>query len=55
MNQFNATIISLVIASLFQIFSFHNLPCNKHHAAFMQMVKEILEFFWDIIRGINTG
>ena len=29
MNQFNTTIISLVIASLFQIFSFHNLSCNK--------------------------
>ena len=34
MNQFNTTIISLVIASLFQIFSFHNLTCNKRYAAF---------------------
>ena len=29
MNEFNATIISLVIATLSQIFSFHNLTCNK--------------------------
>ena len=34
MNQFNTTIISLVIAPLFQIFSFHNLTCNKRYAAF---------------------
>ena len=34
MNQFNATISSLVIASLFQIFSFHNLAGNKRYAAF---------------------
>ena len=34
MNQFNTTIISLVIASLFQIFSFHNLTCNKRYATF---------------------
>ena len=34
MNQVNATIISLVIAYLFQMFSFHNLSCNKHYAAF---------------------
>ena len=34
MNQFNRTIISLVIASLFQIFSFKNLTCNKRYAAF---------------------
>ena len=31
MNQFNTIIISLVIASLFQIFSFHNLICNKRY------------------------
>ena len=34
MNQFNTTIISLVIASLFQIFSFHDLKCNKRYVAF---------------------
>ena len=34
MNQFNITIISLVIAYLFQIFGFHNLTCNKRYAAF---------------------
>ena len=33
-EQFNTTIISLVIASLFQAFSFHNLTCNKRYAAF---------------------
>ena len=31
MNQFNTIIISLVIASLFQISSFHNLTCNKRY------------------------
>ena len=35
MNQFNTTIISLVIAYLFQIFSFQNLTCKKHYTAFM--------------------
>ena len=30
----NATILSVVIASSFQIFSFHNLTCNKRYAAF---------------------
>ena len=54
MNQFNTTFISLVIASLFQIFSFHNLTCKKRYAAFKEIVKQILENFWDIIRGINT-
>ena len=44
-EQFNTTIISLVIASLFQAFSFHNLTCNKRYAAFTWMVKEILEIF----------
>ena len=34
MNHFNTTIIFLVIASLFQIFSFQNLACNKRYAAF---------------------
>ena len=34
MNQFNTTIISLVIESLFQIFIFHNLTCNKRYDAF---------------------
>ena len=33
-EQFNTTFISLVIASLFQAFSFHNLTCNKRYAAF---------------------
>ena len=36
-------------------FHFQNLPCNKHYVKFTQMVKEILEIFWDIIRGINMG
>ena len=54
MNQFNTTIISLVIASLFQIFSFKNLTCNKRYAAFTEMVKNISENFRGIIRGINT-
>ena len=31
MNQFNTIIISLVIASLFQISSFHNLTSNKRY------------------------
>ena len=31
MNQINTSIISLVIASLFQNFSFHNLTCNKRY------------------------
>ena len=53
MNQFSITTISLVIASLFQIFSFHNLTCNKRYAWFTQILNEILEKFWDIIRGIN--
>ena len=53
MNQFNTTIISLVIAPLFQIFSFHNLTCNKRYAAFTQTVKENSENFWDITRGTN--
>ena len=44
MNQFK-TIISLVIASLFQIFSFHNLTCNKGYAAFTYMVKKIQKIF----------
>ena len=39
MNQFNTTIISLVIASLFQIFSFHDLTCNKRCTAFTYMLK----------------
>ena len=34
MNQFNATIIFLAIASLFQIFSFHSSTCNKRYTAF---------------------
>ena len=34
MSQFNTTIISLVIASLFQIFSFYSLTCHKRYAAF---------------------
>ena len=34
MNQLNAIIISLVIASLFQVFSFRSLTCNKRYAAF---------------------
>ena len=34
MNQLNTAIISLVITSLFQIFSFHNLTCNKRYAVF---------------------
>ena len=46
-NQFNTTVISLVITSLFQIFSFHNLTCNKSYAAAKWMVKEISEKFWD--------
>ena len=54
MNQFNTTFISLVIASLFQIFSFDNLTCKKLYAAFTKIVKQILENFWDIIRGIDT-
>ena len=45
MNQFKKTIISLVTASLFRIFSFHNLTCDKGYAAFTQMVKEISEDF----------
>ena len=44
-NQFNATIIFLVTASSFQIFSFHNLAGNKRYAAFTQMVEEISENF----------
>ena len=31
MNQFNTIIISFVIASLFQIFSFLNLTYNKRY------------------------
>ena len=54
MNQFNTTIILLVIASLFQIFSLHNPTCNKRYVGFTKTVKEISENFWDIIRGINT-
>ena len=34
MNQFNKIIIALVIASLFQICSFHNLTYSKRYAAF---------------------
>ena len=54
MNQFNAIIISLVIACLFQIFCFHISACNNHYAAFTLIVKEISENIRDIIRGINT-
>ena len=45
MNQFNTIVISLVIASSFQIFSFHNSTCNKGYAAYMQMAKEISKNF----------
>ena len=34
MSQFNTINISLVIASLFQISSFHNLTSNKSYTAF---------------------
>ena len=54
MNQFNATKLSLDIATLFQIFSFHNLNCNKRYAAFTSMLKGVSENFGDIIKGINT-
>ena len=54
MTQFNTSIISVVIATLFQIFSFQNSTCNKCYTAFAWMVKKKLENIWGIIRGINV-
>ena len=44
MNQFTTIIISLVIASIFQIFSFQNLTCNN--CVYIDGEKDFGKFLW---------